>query len=580
MKASRESKKRTLLSLTIHKKLPRDEFMAASVGDTKWLHYSLRDGHDPNMFDKDGLAPIHLAALHGKLECMKLLIENYNVDVNLESDTGHLPHLLVINMKNKKVALPCLKYLVSKGADVNSANYDGETAVHKAAAEGMEDCLKFLLAKGADADQKDVRDKTAHDLAKIWCKRKCARIVQKRVWNHDKEFFEQERMKMIRLRQEFQDLQHEALHQLMNEHDFFGNVSFNNWMDDKGFKGDNKQLKFYPNKKQVDGLMDGMISRLFANGTLKDIARRLEKLLHAYVRAAEMKALSGEKLTGMSIVVPKSKFSKAVKYELDLYGRSKDFPTSDSLVRKNRLRRSTEVNVNAKELGYQNIGKKQFFESQERSLKPGHRNRSKMQFFESDDELLGDDDDSPKHFKPTGIYSVLPGDEDGYVRRFQGYYKTNDPWNFSTNMGTYPVTDITHPTSVSIGTKPDFDRDNIQAPGLANITFKIIKKSDKIILKLSSRGRVETIQVPITVIDPDYIEAAIDSLPFGKKGKYNIPFRFHCIHLFDIQKKRPAKVYPLSEIVNHLKMVLEGYLFGCHILYDDQPNAIDMNDFS
>ena len=42
--------------------------MAAKIGDVQWLDQSL-DGKDPNVFDKEGLAPLHYAALHCRFVC-------------------------------------------------------------------------------------------------------------------------------------------------------------------------------------------------------------------------------------------------------------------------------------------------------------------------------------------------------------------------------------------------------------------------------------------------------------------------------------------------------------------------------
>ena len=55
-----------LNSATVKKKISDDEYMAAKIGDVQWLDQSL-DGKDPNVFDKEGLAPLHYAALHCRL---------------------------------------------------------------------------------------------------------------------------------------------------------------------------------------------------------------------------------------------------------------------------------------------------------------------------------------------------------------------------------------------------------------------------------------------------------------------------------------------------------------------------------
>lgn len=64
-----------------------------------------------------GLSAIHLAAIHGRLDCLKLLIEKYKVNINLSSTTGwRAIHLCISNQTGKR-ALQCLQYLLNKHAD-------------------------------------------------------------------------------------------------------------------------------------------------------------------------------------------------------------------------------------------------------------------------------------------------------------------------------------------------------------------------------------------------------------------------------------------------------------------------------
>lgn len=64
-----------------------------------------------------GLAPIHLASIHGRLECLKLLIDKLKIDVNLPSTTSWRPVHLVISNQTGKRSFQCLLYLLEKGAD-------------------------------------------------------------------------------------------------------------------------------------------------------------------------------------------------------------------------------------------------------------------------------------------------------------------------------------------------------------------------------------------------------------------------------------------------------------------------------
>ena len=62
--------------------------------------------------------------------------------------------------------MPALKYLVEElGADVNAADYEGNTAVHNAASRGDLDMIKYLVSKGAVVTTVNRAGQTTVDLA-------------------------------------------------------------------------------------------------------------------------------------------------------------------------------------------------------------------------------------------------------------------------------------------------------------------------------------------------------------------------------------------------------------------------------
>ncbi|KAL7975904.1 hypothetical protein Chor_011819 [Crotalus horridus] len=97
----------------------QDLHYAASIGQIQWLQISLQKAESPDQADINGFSTLHTAALHGRLDCMKMLIEKYNLDVNLASLRGWRPIHLVLGQESKDTAAQCLHYLLSKGADVN-----------------------------------------------------------------------------------------------------------------------------------------------------------------------------------------------------------------------------------------------------------------------------------------------------------------------------------------------------------------------------------------------------------------------------------------------------------------------------
>ena len=59
-----------------------------------------------------------------------------------------------------------LKRLVAHGHDLNSADYDGRTPLHLAAAEGQEEAVRYLLARGVDTQPEDRWGNTPSDDAR------------------------------------------------------------------------------------------------------------------------------------------------------------------------------------------------------------------------------------------------------------------------------------------------------------------------------------------------------------------------------------------------------------------------------
>uniref|UniRef100_K7FVD8 Ankyrin repeat domain 53 n=1 Tax=Pelodiscus sinensis TaxID=13735 RepID=K7FVD8_PELSI len=146
-----------------------------------------------------GFSAIHLAALHGRLECLKLIIENFEVDVNLPSLTGWSPIHLVMNKESGPNALECLQYLIEKGADINVQNQGGMSPLHKAASEGRLDCIIELVEAGADVHAKDLEGQEPFDLCKIRAHRSCASL-RNAMWKIEKRNFACEMHKLNQLK--------------------------------------------------------------------------------------------------------------------------------------------------------------------------------------------------------------------------------------------------------------------------------------------------------------------------------------------------------------------------------------------
>jgi len=84
---------------------------------------------------------------NGDLEQVKDIVEKKAIDVNDQID-GRPPILYAADYGQVDV----IEYLISAGANVNSKDKHGITAILAAIWEGHKDCVKLLLEKGASKD--------------------------------------------------------------------------------------------------------------------------------------------------------------------------------------------------------------------------------------------------------------------------------------------------------------------------------------------------------------------------------------------------------------------------------------------
>src|SRR5665213_1201503 len=119
---------------------------AAARGQTNMVEFLLDSGADINAKDKWG-------------DTALLCVSQYN----LNEDTG-LPRMLTTD--DEIIEIKIYKLLLDKGADINTRNNSGDTALIGGVVEsGGTDTVKFLLSRGADINVKDQDGSTALQLA-------------------------------------------------------------------------------------------------------------------------------------------------------------------------------------------------------------------------------------------------------------------------------------------------------------------------------------------------------------------------------------------------------------------------------
>ncbi|MEN6426655.1 MAG: ankyrin repeat domain-containing protein [Phycisphaerales bacterium] len=138
---------------------------AAVAGDLVGVQRLLSDGVDVNSRDREGYTALHHAARQAHQELVKLLIEK-GAEVNVVAGAGgETPlHAAVVCVYRDPVVKvgekSVVRLLAAAGADLNAADADGATPLHRATSLGNARAVKHLLAAGANANARDCRGET------------------------------------------------------------------------------------------------------------------------------------------------------------------------------------------------------------------------------------------------------------------------------------------------------------------------------------------------------------------------------------------------------------------------------------
>eukprot|EP00752_Nemacystus_decipiens_P001220 g1220.t1 len=129
------------------RKDPARHFQACVRGDIHELAQWVKSGGDPNARDDEGWALLHHATMHGREECVQLLLRQ-GARHDMVSIGGHT----VLHLASANRHCDVVKRLVEAGARVNVRNAHGNTPLHSAAATGTVDVLEYLLSQSANPD--------------------------------------------------------------------------------------------------------------------------------------------------------------------------------------------------------------------------------------------------------------------------------------------------------------------------------------------------------------------------------------------------------------------------------------------
>ncbi|XP_042555651.1 ankyrin repeat domain-containing protein 53 [Dipodomys spectabilis] len=242
------------------------ELFAAAVGNVEWLRFCINPDRQEILADDKGFTAIHLAAQRARLSCIQVLVEEYKFPVDLPTDDCRTPLHLVIHKDNKTMAVPCIDYLLQKGAAINSpmplrslltrlsdepgtfvllsalsphggtlhsVTHNRSTPLHLAACDGMLTCMKVLVQNGADVHARDATGCKPIDYCKIWNHRSCARFLKDAMWKHDKKDFAREMEKLKYLKNKLMSMEQNYLIKHQKEQSIQRDTEFSKWLHSK-----------------------------------------------------------------------------------------------------------------------------------------------------------------------------------------------------------------------------------------------------------------------------------------------------------------------------------------------------------
>ena len=143
--------------------------LATQNNDLELTKFLIQKGADVNAKDSSKNPPLHYAAMKDNIAFMQLLIEN-GADVNISlEELRHIQYIdeptrfrvaiktqsLLLWVMKMKGGDQLAKLIIEKGADINTTDEKGNTALHLATQNNDLELTKFLIQKGADVNAKD-----------------------------------------------------------------------------------------------------------------------------------------------------------------------------------------------------------------------------------------------------------------------------------------------------------------------------------------------------------------------------------------------------------------------------------------
>lgn len=142
---------------------------AAQQGYCEVAKLLLDRGIGVNIKNDNGMTPLHYAVTNytfrdDNLDMVMLLVA-HGAAIDAKDHMGRTPlnvvtDMLMMSSEEKPPQYRIVRFLISKGADINAKHEDGWTALHWAIGTAQKDLVELLIAKGAEIDSRDWKGET------------------------------------------------------------------------------------------------------------------------------------------------------------------------------------------------------------------------------------------------------------------------------------------------------------------------------------------------------------------------------------------------------------------------------------
>lgn len=138
------------------------------------VHEFLSAGMSINSRDDLGTPMLNIACRNDNFDFVQMFL-NLGAELNAVSeDRGYTAVMDAVWRGNEKIT----KFLISKGADLNTINKEGQNNLILAVGANRESLVKLLAENGADPDVKDMMGMSAYNYAVLFKKEKLVEILK------------------------------------------------------------------------------------------------------------------------------------------------------------------------------------------------------------------------------------------------------------------------------------------------------------------------------------------------------------------------------------------------------------------